>query len=254
MTTDRALFDEAVALATEAGAMTLRWFQQRDLDVITKSDGTPVTEADQATERFLRDEISRRYPHDAIIGEEHDDDAGTSGRTWIIDPIDGTKAFTQGVPLYSTLLSVVDEAGPAIGVIVLPALDEVVAAGRGLGCFHDGRPTGVSTHDRVDDAYVMTSEFGYWDGYPLDQLLQSGCKLRTWGDAYGYALVATGRAEAMIDPLANLWDVAPMQVIIDEAGGQFSDVEGQRRIDGGSGLATNGTIHDEWVAMLQAKT
>ncbi len=141
---DAELLDEAVALAREAGEHTLRWFGTDDLVVDRKGDGTPVTEADRATERLIRTRLAAAHPDDTVIGEEEVDHSGTSGRRWIVDPIDGTKAFTHGVPLYSTLLAVEDEHGPAIGVIALPALGEIVYAGRGCGCFRNGRPAHVS--------------------------------------------------------------------------------------------------------------
>ena len=222
---EQSLVDLAVELATGAGALTRKWFDRGSIDVETKADGSPVTEADKAAERYLREQISLAFPTDTIVGEEEDDREGTSGRTWIIDPIDGTKSFTRGVPLYGTLLAVVDEHGPAIGVIVLPALDEVVAAGRGLGCTHNGRPTSVNENDGTGAPYVMTSGLEYWEAdSKIHTTLRDDMVLRTWGDAYGYSLVATGRADAMVDAAGvNLWDVAPMQVIIPEAGGMVSD-------------------------------
>src|SRR5205814_4092347 len=130
---DAALLEEAVALAREAGEYTLRWFGVADLVIDRKGDGTPVTEADRGAERLVRRHLADTHPGDSIVGEEEDDVHGSSGRCWIVDPVDGTKAFTHGVPLYSTLLAMEDEHGPAIGVIELPALGETVYAGRGLG-------------------------------------------------------------------------------------------------------------------------
>ena len=130
---ERWLLGEAVALARAAGDLTLQWFRQADLVVDDKADGSPVTEADRAAERLLREQIGARYPDDAIVGEEEAETTGTSGRRWIIDPIDGTKAFSRGVPTYCNLVAFEDEHGPAIGVINLPALNETVYAGRGLG-------------------------------------------------------------------------------------------------------------------------
>ncbi len=248
---DAALLDEAVALARDAGAHTLRWFGADDLAVDRKADGTPVTEADRATEALVRARLAAAHPHDAIIGEEDRDHAGTSGRRWIVDPIDGTKAFTHGVPLYCTLLAMEDEHGPAIGVIELPALGETVYAGRGLGCFRNGRPAHVSTRAKLPGSYLTTSGFDYWPERHLAAVRASGMVMRTWGDGYGYALVATGRVEAMIDPAAATWDLAAMPVIIGEAGGRFSDYTGTTRIDGGNGVATNGLVHDEVLALLR---
>ncbi|GJM37885.1 MAG: histidinol-phosphatase [Acidimicrobiales bacterium] len=249
---DPALVDHAVEIARAAGALTLEWFRRADLAVDLKFDGSPITAADLAAETFIRGELAAAYPDDAVIGEEHADAEGTSGRTWVIDPIDGTKAFTKGVPLYSNLLALVDEHGPAVGVINLPALGETVWAGRGLGAFLDGDPCRVSDHATLDGAYVCTSEFGYWPPEHLQAILARPVQFRTWGDAYGYSLVASGRAEAMIDPLANPWDVAPVAVIIAEAGGRFSGFDGHTGPDAwqrGSGVATNGAVHDELLAV-----
>lgn len=242
---DRVLLDEAVALAREAGQLTLEWFRSVDLAVDDKSDGSPVTAADRATERFVRERLAAAHPGDTIVGEEEADVVGSSGRRWIVDPIDGTKAFTHGVPLYCTLLAYEDEHGPAIGVIELPALGETVYAGRGLGCFCNGQPARVSTRDRLHGSYLTTSGFDCWREKALLAAWNSGMFMRTWGDGYGYALVATGRVEAMVDPIASVWDVAAIPVIIGEAGGRFTDFTGEPSIDGGHGLATNGLLHDE---------
>ncbi len=241
----------AVDLVRQAGDLTLRWFRSDDLAVDRKGDGTPVTAADKAAERFLREEIARRFPDDAVVGEEEADTAGGSGRTWIIDPIDGTKAFTHGVPLYCNLLAVEDGDGSAIGVINLPALGETVYAGRGLGCFVDGRPARVSDRDRVAGSYLCATGYDYWSDAMVSAARDSGAAMRTWGDGYGYALVATGRVDAMCDPVVARWDVAPMPVILAEAGGRFTDLDGGDGRLGGSGLATNGLLHDEWLARFR---
>ena len=247
---DPSLLDTAVAIARQAGDATLAWYRSSTLDVETKGDGSPVTAADRAAERIVREEVASRFPGDAIVGEEEDDTDGTSGRTWYVDPIDGTKSFVHGVPLYSTLLAVDDEHGPAVGVIHLPALGETVWAGRGLGCWHDGRPARVNDRTELEGAYVMTSGIDYWPADLFARMLTVPVVLRTWGDGYGYALVATGRAEAMIDPTVNPYDIAPMRVILAEAGGRFSDLAGRPRHDGGSGVATNGHLHDALLAAL----
>jgi histidinol-phosphatase len=248
---DRALLDLAVEIAREAGEATLRWFRSSDLAVDSKADGTPVTAADRAAERLVRDRLGARFPDDGILGEEEPEAGGTSGRRWYVDPIDGTKAFTRGVPLYSTLLALDDEHGPAIGVIVLPALGQAVYAGRRLGCWADGSPARVSTTARLDGAYLSASSYTHWDDTVLLGVKHAGCELRTWGDGYGYALVATGRVDAMVDPVVEVYDVAPMPVILAEAGGRFTSLAGEPGATGGSGLATNGILHDELMALLQ---
>ncbi len=245
------LLDEAVELARAAGGLTLGWFRRDDLVVDRKADRTPVTAADRAAERYVREQLARRHPGDGIIGEEEGVVGGTSGRRWVVDPIDGTYGFIHGVPLYSTLIAVVDEHGPLVGVVHLPALGETVWAGRGLGCWSDNGRCSVSAHPSVVDAAVMTSGLDVWPDGSVDRLRGAGARLRTWGDGYGYALVATGRAEAMVDPEVSVWDLAPMPVLITEAGGRFSTVGAvDGVIDGGSGVASNGLVHDELLGVL----
>ena len=244
------LFAEAVQLAEQASEITLRWFQSSGLEVEEKPDGSPVTEADRAVEDFLRSQISSRWPEDAIVGEERDDHSGTSGRTWYIDPIDGTKSFAHGVPLYATLLALCDEQGPAIGVIALPALGETVAAARGRGCFHNGGKCAVMVG--TESKAVCMSGMEYLSQEAKLRLAQSPYVLRTWGDAYGYFLVATGKIPAMLDDTMCPWDVAPLAVIIPEAGGRITSWAGSE-IDVAncpSVLATNGAAHEELLELL----
>lgn len=249
------LLDEAVDLTRRAGDLTLRWFRRDGLDVDVKADATPVTAADRRAERFIREELARRHPDDGIIGEEEGTTTGRSGRRWVIDPIDGTYGFIHGVPLYSTLLAVLDDEGPIVGVIHLPALGETVYAGRGLGCTQlDGtgtRPARVGGRAELAGAAIMTSGVDDWPSGSLDRLHATGARVRTWGDGYGYALVATGRVEAMVDPVVSVWDLAPMPVIITEAGGRFSATDGRDDLWAGSGVGTNGVVHDALLTALR---
>ena len=247
---DPDMLAEAVDLARRAGQTTLGFFRADDLAVARKADGTPVTQADRDAERLLRDELGSRYPTDGVLGEEEGEATGTSGRRWIIDPIDGTKAFTRGVPLYTNLLALEDDEGIAVGVINVPALGETVYAGRGLGCFCNGVPTRVSDRAGLRGAYVTTSGFGSWSDSALASGRAARVNLRTWGDGYGYVLVATGRVEAMVDPVAELYDLAPMPVIMAEAGGRFTSLTGDPHPGRGSGVATNGALHEDMLAML----
>jgi histidinol-phosphatase len=240
----------AVDIVREAGELTLGHFRSIELQVDHKGDGTPVTVADRGAERLIRERIAAAFPGDTVLGEEEADQVGSSGRRWIIDPIDGTKAFTHGVPLYTNLLAFDDEHGPAVGVINVPALGETVWAGRGLGCFCNGEPARVSGRTQLDGSWMMTSGLNNWPLELIDAVRAAGIHVRTWGDGYGYVLVATGRVEAMIDPGAALWDVAPMPVIIAEAGGRFTSTSGDPSPDAGSGLATNGVLHDQLVALI----
>jgi len=248
---DQAILDTAVALLREAGDRTLRWFRSPDLEVVRKEDGTPVTAADRDAERFLRERLAVVFPGDGILGEEEPPSVGTTGRRWILDPIDGTKAFTCGVPLYSNLLALEDEHGIAVGVVNLPALGETVWAGRGLGCWSERGPAHVNDHDSLAGAYVMSSSFDHWPAGSVDALRAAGAVLRTWGDGYGYSLVATGRVAAMVDPVVEPYDIGPMPVIMREAGGRFSDVTGAETIESGSGVSTNGHVHDSLLDILR---
>ena len=247
---DDALIDFAVDAARRAGDLALGWYQRADLCLEHKPDGSPVTTADREVEELLRELIHSRFPDDALLGEEGSDRPGTTDRLWVIDPIDGTKAFIRGVPLFANLVALVDGHGPAVGVVNLPALDECVWAGRGHGAFWNGEACRVSRHHQIADSYLCTSGFSYWPEPALDRVLATGAHVRTWGDAYGYVLVATGRAEAMIDPECFDWDVAPMAILLTEAGGRFSDRAGATSWRNGSAVASNGLVHDDILALL----
>ncbi len=252
---DQDLLEQAVGWARSAGELTLGWFNHPELSIDAKGDGTPVTQADRAAERLLREMIHAAYPDDGIQGEEEAELVGTSGRRWVIDPIDGTKAFTHGVGTFSNLLYLEDEHGPAIGVINLPALGETVYAGRGLGCFLDGRPCRVSQVDDLSGAYLSCTGFHEWTPAMFDRVQGAGLELRTWGDAYGYALLASGRVDAMFDPVLAWWDIASLSVIVPEAGGRLTLRDGSAELvpdelDLYSAIATNSLLHDRVVELL----
>ncbi len=245
------LAEFAVDLAWKAGRKTLSYFQT-GISAEEKADGTPVTLADREAERVLREGVRNRFPDDSLVGEEYDDELGQGSRTWIFDPIDGTKGFVHGVPLYSVLVAMVEDDRPRIGVIHLPGLAETVYAFEGGGCWWNGRRARVSSVDRVDQALVLCSDFPGQEQKNTPHRLFDRARLRrTWGDAYGYAMVATGRADVMVDPEVAPWDVAAIQPILEEAGGQFSSFEGQARFDAGSGIGTNGRLHDEVLELVR---
>ena len=246
---DQALVNEVVELARAAGDITLQWFRAGDMEISEKEDGSPVTIADTTAERLLREELALRHPDDAILGEE-EGATGEGDRRWILDPIDGTVSFVHGVPLYGTLVAVEDESGVIAGAIHHPALEETVWAGRGTGAFFNGAQCRVNTIDRIGAAVLSSSDFALMPPAMMRAVHESGFQLRTWGDAYGYTLVATGRMEAMVDPIANVWDLAPVAVIVPEAGGTFSSLGGEYRYSAGSGVATNGVLHDDVLRML----
>ena len=248
----------ALDAAREAGRHTLRYFRQTELVVDRKADLSPVTIADREAELLLRERIAAAFPDDAILGEEFSERPGTSGYRWILDPIDGTKSFIHGVPLYGTLVAVEHNRRGIIGVIYAPAMDECVYAETGHGAWHQlglapVRPARVSQVATLGESLFLTSEVANFK--KIDRLdaylrLDEACRLaRTWGDCFGYLLVATGRAEIMIDPIMNVWDCAALQPIVEEAGGTFTDWNGQRTIYSGNSVATNGLISSDVLAI-----
>jgi histidinol-phosphatase len=242
------LLDIAVELARGAGDITLQYFRKQP-ETSTKSDGSYVTIADREAESYLRRHIAERFPDDGILGEEEGETQGTSGRRWILDPIDGTFAFVHGVPFYGVLVAVEIESELSVGVVNIPALGEIVSAAKGLGCFFNGERARVSTTAELKDALLLSTSFVACARHGFGrtaELLQARAKVsRTWGDCYGYVLVATGRADVMLDPVMNLWDCAPLLPIMEEAGGTFTDWRGVRTAAGGNALATNGLLFDE---------
>jgi histidinol phosphatase-like enzyme (inositol monophosphatase family) len=250
----------ALTAAREAGRMTLRFFRRPGLAVERKRDDSPVTQADREAEEHLRRRIAESFPEDAILGEELPDRPGASGFRWILDPIDGTKSFIHGVPLYATLVGVEHEGQSVLGVIVVPAMDEGVYAARGQGAWCFGgdqppQPARVSSCPRLSEGLFLTSEVRSFDAVNRRDVydrLQSVARLsRTWGDGYGYLMVATGRAELMVDPIMCVWDAAPMLPILDEAGGKFSDWQGRATIHSGQGIAANPSVWDEVLAITR---
>lgn len=247
------LLDAAETFAREAGALTLRHFGSR-LEYEDKADGTPVTRADRDAERLLRDRISGRFPDHGILGEEEGEVRPGAPVRWIIDPIDGTKAFMRGVPLFGVLVGVEVEDEAVVGVAHFPALGETVTAARGLGCRQNGRRCHVSPVDAVERALVLTTDPARVLTDPTGpgwrRLRREAALCRTWGDCYGHILVATGRAEIMVDPVLSSWDAAPLLPILTEAGGRFTDLSGRATVHGGSGVSSNGVLHQRVLEML----
>ncbi|HTR96927.1 MAG TPA: inositol monophosphatase family protein [Candidatus Acidoferrales bacterium] len=238
-------------LAALAGDHALRHFRGA-LDVETKSDGSPVTRADRETEALAREWISRHFPGDAILGEELGGVAPAAARTWVIDPIDGTRSFVKGVPLWATLVAVTEHGEVVAGAAEFPACGERIAAARGEGAWWNGAPTRVSDVAALADATLLHTGTAFGDERRprWDALLARAGTVRTWGDAYGYLLVASGRAEVMMDPSVQLWDAAPVQVIVEEAGGRFTDWNGERTPSGRGAIATNAALDEAVRAAL----
>jgi histidinol phosphatase-like enzyme (inositol monophosphatase family) len=247
------LLEFSVVLARGAGDITLNYFRQQP-ETSTKSDGSYVTIADREAEAYLRGQINERFPEDGIVGEEEGETEGRSGRRWILDPIDGTFAFVHGVPFYGVLIALEIDGEMSVGVINMPALGEIVSAAQGCGCFLNGELTRVSTTAKLEEALLLCTDFRaaayHGFGRAVDFLQRTAKTSRTWGDCYGYVLVATGRADVMLDPVMNLWDCAPLLPIMEEAGGTFADWRGVRTVDGGNAIATNKLLFDEVMQLI----
>jgi histidinol-phosphatase len=253
----RALMGAATELARLTGDVALSHFQKQ-LAVEMKEDGTPVTAADRDAERAARHWIESRFPQDGILGEEFGSQRLEAGRQWIIDPIDGTKTFICGVPLWGTLVAVSTGQRVLAGAAYFPAVGEMLVAAPGQGCWRNGVRCSVSKVDDLGQATVLTTDERF-EVQPARQDLwraisRRAAMSRTWGDCYGYLLVATGRAELMVDEVLSPWDAAPLLPIIQEAGGVFCDWNGAPTAFGGSGIATNAALADQVLRMLVHKT
>jgi len=236
----------AVDTAFRAGRATLPYFQTgvgREL----KADRSPVTVADRTAERIIREAIAAAYPDHGIYGEE-EGETGPTDRRWVIDPIDGTKSFIAGVPLYATLLSFEVDGQVLVGVSAFPALNEMVYAERGCGAFWDGRVARVSVTPSLEGSTVACGghksllQYGRWEG--MARIAARAMTTRTWGDAYGHCLVATGRADAMIDPIVAPYDISAIELIVREAGGTFTNFAGKSGRFA-EAISTNGHVLDE---------
>jgi histidinol-phosphatase len=245
----------ALELADLADTITMRRYRADDLLIETKPDLTPVTEADRAVEQALRERLAGARPADAVIGEEYDDvRAPGAVRRWIIDPIDGTKSYVRAMPTWSTLIALAVDADITVGVVSAPAAGRRWWASRGQGAFANGRPIRVSSIAKLTDAQLAWGGIEDWDAVGrLEAIVELGrnCwRTRGIGDAWQYMLVAEGAAEIAIDPAVAIWDLAAVAIVVEEAGGRFTDLAGVPGVDGGDGIATNGLVHDAALAIV----
>ena len=249
----RELLHFATQLAIQDGDHTLKYFGgvvHHD----AKGDGSPVTIADREAEQLIRAKIEKHYPHHSILGEEYGESNEGARVRWILDPIDATRSFMRGVPLYGVLIRIEIEGERAIGVSHFPPLSETVAAGLGLGCTWNGKPCRVSPVSELENAVICTTDveriLSRPEGKGWRRLQQQAAVSRTWGDCFGHALVATGRIEAQVDPVMAPWDAGPFLTITTEAGGLFTTLSGDATVHGGSGVSSNGLIHKKVLADL----
>jgi histidinol-phosphatase len=256
----------ALSLADQADVISMSAFRRTDLRVETKADRTPVSEADREVEQTVRAVLSESRPSDSVVGEEFGEtspeDAGTSAggsRRWIVDPIDGTKNFVRRIPVWATLIALEEAGVVTVGVVSAPALGRRWWGARGLGAFA-GEPHGAGAAIRVSgvrdlaDAHVSGSDLAAWKERggpaPFVELATRCFWDRDFGDFWSHMLVAEGACDIGLDPVVSLWDLAALQVIVEEAGGRFTDLNGVPRPDGGSAISSNGILHDEALAIL----
>ncbi|MGI8760029.1 MAG: histidinol-phosphatase [Jatrophihabitantaceae bacterium] len=250
----------ALALADDADAITLARFGAADLAVSTKPDLTPVTDADRAVEQAIRARLHSERPGDAVSGEEFGSD-GTAARRWVIDPVDGTKNFMRSVPVWATLIALLDGTEPVVGVASAPALGRRWWARRGGGAWCSAlgdapRRLSVSTVTSLDDASLSYASLAAWDACGRREvflaLTERLWRTRAYGDFWSYLLVAEGAVDLAAEPELSLWDMAALAPIVTEAGGWFTGLDGVAGVHQGSAAASNGLLHDAFLAALNA--
>ncbi|HVE95234.1 MAG TPA: histidinol-phosphatase [Acidimicrobiales bacterium] len=246
----------ALALADSADAITQRWFRDADLGVETKADMTPVSIADRAVEEMVRATIAEARPSHSVLGEEYGDDGAAAWR-WIVDPIDGTKNFVRGIPVFATLLALEHEGSLELGVVSAPALGRRWWGTRDGGAFADGVPVRVSAVARIEDAHLSGDGYdafaSHGRGDEFATLATRCVRSRGFGDFWSHMLVAEGAIDIAVEPEVSYWDLAAIAVIVEAAGGRFTNLAGEARADGGSAVSTNGLLHDEVLAALNSE-
>jgi histidinol-phosphatase len=246
------MFEEELSfarrLADRADEVSMALFRSAALQVREKDDLTPVTEADTRIEALVRDAVGRAYPGDAVLGEE-EGLAGSGDRVWIVDPIDGTKNFAEGIQVWATLIALAVKGRPVVGVVSAPALGERYEAAVGGGARLNGELIRVSEVTDLGRAMLVSTGFKDWlEGplaVPFRDLVAASRRSRGFGDFWGHVLVARGAAEAMLEPALRVWDTAAVQVVVEEAGGRMTSLDGSPLSDHGSALTSNNLLHDE---------
>ncbi|MDX1629725.1 MAG: histidinol-phosphatase [Fulvivirga sp.] len=248
------LRDDAINFARAGGDSTLNFFNKK-FALEFKDDQSPVTNADREAEQIIRDLIRKKYPSHGIIGEEYGPENEEADIVWILDPIDGTKSFIHGVPLFTTLIGILVEQIPVVGVIYAPAIDEITAAAKDLGCTFNGKPCQVRECSDLSKATFLSTNVNSFIDHsleePFEEIIRKTRIHRTWGDAYGHMLVATGRADIMIDPILNIWDAAALMPIVTEAAGSYTDLYGVSSIETGSALSTNSVLSPQIISLIE---
>lgn len=244
----------ANGLADRAADIGMGLFLGDGLEIRHKADRTVVTQADTSIEAMVREQVAAAFPDDHVLGEEEGGEDRAEGRVWIVDPIDATANFARGIPIWATLIALQVDGELVMGIVNAPAITERYEAVRGSGARMNGRTIRVSEIDRLDDAQLFYAELKSWIAEPRDEsvlgLLWQATRTRGFGDFWGHALVARGAGEAMIEPELNVWDYAAFQVVVEEAGGRVTQIDGSPTVHGGSAVSSNGVLHDEILERL----
>lgn len=246
----------ATELAYLAGRVTLRYFQT-DVGVELKEDQSPVTIADRSAERLMRELIEQKYPHHSILGEEEGETRPGASFRWILDPIDGTKSFVAGVPMYTVLVGLERDGVPVVGAVAIPPSNELISAATGQGCLWNGRRARASSTRELSQAVISTTDVQHMyennKGPAFDRLRNRARMVRGWGDAYGHMLVATGRIDVMLDALMSPWDCGALVPILQESGASFTDWNGVTTIYGGNAVSTNGFLYEQVMQTIRGE-
>lgn len=244
-----------IELAQRSGDFIRPYFGNRDLAIETKADASPVTVADRGAEELMRTLIAKHFPQHGIIGEEFGNDRADADWVWVLDPIDGTKSFMSACPLFGTLIALLHRGQPVLGAIHQPILRQLIL-GDGRTTLLNGRPMRVRATDKLSDATVLTSDVlnlgKYQNGAACDRLVAQAKLYRTWGDCYGYLLLASGWADVMLDPIMNPWDIAALVPVVTGAGGVITDWRGNNAMKGDSIVAATPGLHAQVLATLNS--
>ena len=245
--------ETAIRAAKAGGEIALRYFRS-GVDVEYKGDSSPVTQADRECEQRIIEVLRSAFPDHGILGEELGERDGAGAR-WIVDPIDGTKNFIRGIPYFASLIALEEDGEVTTGVIYAPAVDDLLYAQRGQGAFDANGRLQVSDVDTLDAGTVVFGGLkafrkrGLWAGF--GDLVESSLRQRGFGDYFGHTFIARGQADAMVELDLKPWDVAPLKILIEEAGGRFSDLTGNATIYGNAAVTSNGKVHDEVLRLMQ---
>lgn len=244
--------EAAVEIAEEASEIALSYFRQALL-IETKADGSPVTMADKKVEEYIRLQLKEAFPKDGILGEEFGEaDLGAS-RIWTIDPIDGTRSFIKGIPLFGTLLGLLDQGTPVLGVLVLPAIGETYAAAQGMGTHCNGVSVRVSPSAVLESSFISLGDRSCFalsgNSQYLEKIIEKAGVSRAYTDCFGHSLVIRGAVDAMIDPIVSVWDIAPIACLVKEAGGVYFNLDGEEKLTGNGFVSATSALKAQLIGL-----